>query len=397
MFLPGIEDAMVAIHYRPRHFIGHAVRQGFETISGPMPAGSPMVMPMVGFFAFIQLPSKDNTEKRSKGDVTLLKPDELGHIVRYAREIGLDPMVMATGQRLLQVPGYLPSLVRNYGLRKISFHVDTTQKGKPVMAMGLSEVELHPIPVRESRPTYTKGDRPDPARCTDGHGDTGQPDRCRRGDPMGHRKRRCFSDSEFPAGCRGRAHAGSGVEGPVDGESVGADLRGCRKAVESTGYAVGTSRMQYDRPVVVVRAGNYTHLEECVGERSRWDRPMFRILVLGYSHFKRRLSFNSVQLCISVFKRPWRIPELLAYALWRALCLVGPGFRVLASPLRWERVPIAPLLLVVHKFMNAEELDTPIGQERLQVCVFKVPVDGKMISMCEVNGPRFADASIRRK
>ena len=112
---------------------------------------------------------------------------------------------------------------------------------------------------------------------------------------------------------------------------------------------------------------------------------MFRILVREYSHFKGSLSFNSVQLCISVFKRPWRIPELLAYALWRTLCLVGPGFRVLASLLRGERVSIAPLLLVVHKFMNAEELDTPIGQERLQACVFKVPVDGKMISMCEVN------------
>ena len=58
----------------------------------------------------------------TSGEVTLLKPDALGRIVRYAREIGLDPMIMTNGQRLLQVPDYLSRLVRDYGLQKISFH-----------------------------------------------------------------------------------------------------------------------------------------------------------------------------------------------------------------------------------------------------------------------------------
>ena len=46
---------------------------------------------------------------------------------------------------------------------------------------------------------------------------------------------------------------------------------------------------------------------------------------------------------------------------------------------------IKPLAIVVHKFMDAEELATPLGRERLRACTFKVAVDGRMVSMCEVN------------
>jgi hypothetical protein len=35
--------------------------------------------------------------------------------------------------------------------------------------------------------------------------------------------------------------------------------------------------------------------------------------------------------------------------------------------------------------MDAQELATPTGRERLRACAFRVPVDGKMVSMCEVN------------
>ena len=42
-------------------------------------------------------------------------------------------------------------------------------------------------------------------------------------------------------------------------------------------------------------------------------------------------------------------------------------------------------LLVVHRFMSADELETPLGRERLQACVFKLPVNGRMVSMCEMN------------
>ena len=43
----------------------------------------------------------------TSGEVTLLPKEELGRMVAYAREIGLDPMVMTNGERLFDQPGYL--------------------------------------------------------------------------------------------------------------------------------------------------------------------------------------------------------------------------------------------------------------------------------------------------
>ena len=48
-------------------------------------------------------------------------------------------------------------------------------------------------------------------------------------------------------------------------------------------------------------------------------------------------------------------------------------------------VRIRPWILVVHGFMNREELSTPLGRERLAACVFRVPVDGRLVPMCELN------------
>jgi hypothetical protein len=46
---------------------------------------------------------------------------------------------------------------------------------------------------------------------------------------------------------------------------------------------------------------------------------------------------------------------------------------------------VQPLVLVSHHFMSREQLATPTGRERLAHCVFLVPVDGELVSMCEVN------------
>lgn len=44
-----------------------------------------------------------------------------------------------------------------------------------------------------------------------------------------------------------------------------------------------------------------------------------------------------------------------------------------------------PLMVVVHRFMEPGELQMELGRQRLEACVFKWPVDGEMVSLCEVN------------
>ena len=56
------------------------------------------------------------------------------------------------------------------------------------------------------------------------------------------------------------------------------------------------------------------------------------------------------------------------------------------------RVRINGFSVVSHHFMSREELASPIGQERLASCAFKVPVDGRMVSMCEVNAAGVREA-----
>ncbi|MDB4265517.1 hypothetical protein N9891_02070, partial [bacterium] len=82
------------------------------------------------------------------GEVTLLPVHDLGRIIAYSLEIGLQPMVMTNGERFLDEPDYLLTLVRDYGLSKVSIHVDTTQRGRKGTNGNTTETELHRI--RES-------------------------------------------------------------------------------------------------------------------------------------------------------------------------------------------------------------------------------------------------------
>ena len=41
--------------------------------------------------------------------------------------------------------------------------------------------------------------------------------------------------------------------------------------------------------------------------------------------------------------------------------------------------------------MNSIEINTPLGQERIQHCAFVVPIDGELKSMCEVNAEGIRD------
>jgi hypothetical protein len=51
--------------------------------------------------------------------------------------------------------------------------------------------------------------------------------------------------------------------------------------------------------------------------------------------------------------------------------------------------------LVSHHFMSAAEVATPRGRERLDACAFRVPVDGRLVSMCAANALGLRDAAYR--
>ncbi len=64
------------------------------------------------------------------GEVTLRGEAELVELIAYARRIGLVPMLMTHGETFRRKPGLLERLMTNGGLTEVSFHVDTTMRGR---------------------------------------------------------------------------------------------------------------------------------------------------------------------------------------------------------------------------------------------------------------------------
>src|SRR3982750_1153002 len=82
------------------------------------------------------------------GEVTLRPVEDLIEILRYARSIGIIPMVMTHGDNLRRQrrrPGLLERLMTEGGLTEVSIHVDITQRGRDGYPAPRSELELTPL------------------------------------------------------------------------------------------------------------------------------------------------------------------------------------------------------------------------------------------------------------
>jgi len=326
----------------------------------------------------------------TSGEVTLLAPAALGRIVAYARGVGLDPMVMTNGERLLRDREYLPTLVMDYGLRKISFHIDTTQEGRPGMEMGLRERDVHPIRerfaqlVREVRRATRK-----PLHAA--HTVTVTPRNLRDVPDVVEwclRNADAFRILSFqPVAEVGRTRdvATSALSMENVWESI---CLGVGRPLNRHAMHFGHPECNITVPIVVLRRGEERLVVEAVRANRPWDRRLFGRLIRAYAApietADRKLAAAG-QLLAPLLLRPHLALELVLYGGYRLWPLLGPIARLLGDALRGRRVAVRPLLLVVHKFMSAEELRTPLGRERLAACTFKVPVEGELVSMCEVN------------
>ena len=49
------------------------------------------------------------------------------------------------------------------------------------------------------------------------------------------------------------------------------------------------------------------------------------------------------------------------------------------------RLRIGGFTFASHHFMSPEEVRTPVGQQRLDACAFRLPYKGEMVPMCKMN------------
>jgi len=331
------------------------------------------------------------------GEVTLLPLAQLGRIVSYAIEIGLDPMVMSHGQRFLEEPDYLISLVRDYGLRKISIHIDTTQRGRKGTHRDMSERDLHPVRDEFAKLIrYVRAETGHPLQAASTVTLTES-----NLSEVENITQWFFKNSDsfrllsfLPVADVGRTRK---TQGSVEREGLWEQINGaCKQPINRTPLQFGHRKCNNLVPLLLVNIGEETIILEGVRAGNSSDERMLSRAIdtigsqinWGLSWRKNLLPFSSTLL-----KNPLFLLQTLNYTVYRIWSERSKITQISQAVLQSKKAPsLHPFLFIIHNFMSPGDLLTKEGKERLDACIFKVPVDGKLISMCEMNA-----AGIRAK
>jgi hypothetical protein len=313
------------------------------------------------------------------GELTLRDEAELIELIAYARRVGLVPMLMTHGEAFRRRPGLLERLMQRGGLSEISFHVDTTMRGRrDGYANAGTEAELDGLRaefaalVRAARRrtgrrleaastvTVTRanlGGVPGIVRWFLAHADAfkmvsfqplaqvGRTDPTLGGVGADELWQRIAEGAGDPALLRGEGWLGHPacsrfVQGlvPRRGRRAGRlvplylrDVPADMQFIDDLLDRLGGASFRLDtRPRAALRAGQ---------------------VLMRHSHFLLRGGLP------------------FAWRLWRRARSVSADY----------------FCVVSHHFMSTRQIETPLGRERIALCAFKVPVEGRLESMCAVN------------
>jgi hypothetical protein len=344
------------------------------------------------------------------GEVTLLPERDLLAILRRSRELGLIPMVMSHGDTFRRKPELLPLLVAEGGLREVSIHVDSTQRGRRGWKGGADEIALMPLRdelaelVRETR--RRTGVRLRAATTVTVTRDNlaaipAVVEWCLR-------NRDAFQLVSFqPLARVGRTRDHlRGVDAAELWREIGTALGPYGFAAEERSPLqfghVDCTRME---PLLVLepRVGDTAgvpRLVQVVRPGRADDEAVVRgFLERGLGGLNFRDDTLPERLCrgagvllsdLRFFAGPVR-----RWATARAAEL-GVSLTRLAGGAALGRVRVDSFMVVSHHFMSAEEVASERGRQRLSACVFRLAIDGEMVPMCRVNATGVREAVYAR-
>jgi hypothetical protein len=329
------------------------------------------------------------------GEVTLLPREDLGRVVEYCLERKLKPMVMTNGQTMLRDPSYLEYLMER-GLGKVAIHIDTTQRGRDGMNTSDSEVDLHWIRdafanmIRDVRKrtglplhaahtfTVTRENQPS------------LPEVVRWSVENSDAFRMLSLQPTAETGRTRVDRQGGDVESIWDLVCQGAGRKLSRDGMHFGHPSCNTVSMNF-----VVKYRGTTRVVEFL-ETEKDQRFMQRLLRKGFGSFspldEKPLDALAKSLVL-LARNPnwlWDLPSYLLYRVHTEKAWLGEFLRAVTTLGKFE---INPYALVVHNFMSADQLETTEGQERLDACAFRIPFQGRMVSMCEFNGSEMREAN----
>jgi len=329
------------------------------------------------------------------GEVTLLPCDDLIRILKYCREIELSAMVMTHGQNILQDPSYLHRLMTEGGLEKISIHIDTTQKGRLGLRSRDTETDIHWIRdafanlVRQARKvtglplaaattmTVTEDNFhqiPDVMRWLVRNNDA-------------------FRMISFqPTADVGRTRVKEQVEKQPELWDQICD--GVGEKLNRHAFKIGHPKCNTTTLMFIIEFEHGGQRERHVMEVTRpeveADQAFLESLLnegfAGFSPDGEHPSVVLARIMGRLRKHPkmaWAIPAFCASRAWEERAWIPRFLQAVATGKRWR---VNPFVIIVHNFMSSHQLETKEGKERLEACFFRVPIEGQMVSMCELNG-----------
>jgi hypothetical protein len=312
------------------------------------------------------------------GEVTLRPEGELIQLIAHARAVGLVPMLMTHGETFRRRPGLLERLMTEGGLSEVSFHVDTTMRGRrDGWARAATEGELDGLRaefaamIRAARRrtgrrleaastvTVTRQNLdavPGIVRWFLGHADAFKMVSFQPVAPVGRTDPRLEAVS--PDELWRRIAEGAGDPALTRGEGwLGHPA--CSRFVQ------GLAVRRADGPALVplYRRDDAADMRFLADLLARLGGTSFRL------DTRRRALRRAARLLrahggfLAARGLPW---------LWRLARRAGT-------------LRARYFCVVSHHFMSATEVASPLGRERLSACVFRVPIDGRLEPMCAVN------------
>lgn len=310
------------------------------------------------------------------GELTLRAEEELIELIAYARAIGLVPMLMTHGETFRRKPGLLERLMSEGGLTEVSFHVDATMRGRRDGYAGASSerdldglrdefAALIRIARRRtglrleaaSTVTVTREQLPEvPATVR-----------------WFLRNADAFKMVSFqPLAAVGRSDpALAGVTADELWRAIAAGT--CSPDIgRSEGWLGHPACSRFVQGLVSPCGERFVPLYS----RDRDDemRVLHELLDrLGGTSFRLDGGARRVARALRLVARHG------AFLAHRVVPHVVRRLRMVGS---WRP---RYFCIVSHHFMSRDELSTPLGRERLDSCAFRVPIDGRLESMCAVN------------
>lgn len=340
------------------------------------------------------------------GEVTLRDTEELLSIIRYANNIKLVPMLMTHGDHIRLDPGLMIRLMQEAGLREVSIHIDTTQRGRFGEAFRYASTEQQLMPLRDEFAVLVRKLRKQ----------TGKPLKVAMTVTVTAQNSNQISEivnwanhnadvvtllSFQPVAEVGRTVHETGNAGSMEQlwENIGQGLHNPqRTAADLTshfGYLGHAQCTRFVQGLVVHKAGGTATFHPLFLIDEPLDQSCLQDFLDRFGGLSTRFDSGfglSVRLLGLFLRNPhfvWHTGLPFVRRKWRELSHgYGPG---LWRDYLLQRTRINYQNIVSHHFMNQAEINTELGQERISSCAFKVPINGELMSMCQVNASGYRE------